>query len=292
MTDNNKDLTAAKMLYEARTAGRRKREIATISRLLCIREEYLLALENGDYHVIPEIVYVLGFARNYAMELGLDPDEVVCKIKKELGLKDEGDSVVCEDEENVEDDVRPVAAVRKPKQEKQEKKTQVDGFFDKAVRYAVVHWKGLLTCMIALVFVVLGAVFVASFGADDQVADSDETVAIVPQEPEYRVPVRERFDAQNLAAGSVIIQATDEAWVKIEDARKNTVFSRVMLKGDVYYMPEGDKYRGSFGKLSATDIWLNGRLVPHIATPDDRKNNVLMTHEGLMPLDTVPEEVY
>jgi cytoskeletal protein RodZ len=291
MTDNNKDLTAARMLYEARTSGRRKREIATISRLLCIREEYLLALENGEYHLIPEIVYVLGFARNYAMELGLDPDEVVCKIKKELGLKDEGDSFVCEDEEDAEDDVRPAIAGRKPRQEKKEKNPKIDGSFDKAVRYAVGHWKWLLTGLVALALVILGVVFIASFGADDQVADSREIVAAAPQEPEYRVPVRERFDAQNLTGGSVIIQATDEAWVKIEDARKNTVFSRVMLKGDVYYMPEGDKYRGSFGKLSATDIWLNGKLVPRIVTSDDRKNNVLMTHEGLMPTEAIPEEV-
>ena len=80
------ELTAGQMLHNARTTGRRKREIPTISKQLCIREEFLEALENGDYSVIPEPVYILGFARNYAMELGLNPDEIVEKIKKEMGI--------------------------------------------------------------------------------------------------------------------------------------------------------------------------------------------------------------
>ena len=80
------ELTAGQMLHNARTTGRRKREIPTIAKQLCIREEFLEALENGDYTAIPEPVYILGFARNYAMELGLDPDEIVAKIKKEMGV--------------------------------------------------------------------------------------------------------------------------------------------------------------------------------------------------------------
>ena len=75
-------LTAGDMLRNARTTGRRKREIQTISKQLCIREEFLEALEAGDYNQIPEPVYILGFARNYAIELGLDPDEIVTKIKQ------------------------------------------------------------------------------------------------------------------------------------------------------------------------------------------------------------------
>ena len=86
MNENNVEMTAAEMLRNARTTGRRKREIPTIAKQLCIREEFLEALESGNYHQIPELVYVLGFARNYAMELGLDPEEIVTKIKREMGL--------------------------------------------------------------------------------------------------------------------------------------------------------------------------------------------------------------
>ena len=82
----NPEMTAGEMLRVARTTGRRKREIQTIAKQLCIREEFLQALEDGDYTALPETVYILGFARNYAMELGLDPDLIVAKIKRELGI--------------------------------------------------------------------------------------------------------------------------------------------------------------------------------------------------------------
>ena len=88
------DMTVAEMFRNARTQGRRKREISTIAKQLCIAEEFLEALENGDYKKIPEIVYVLGFARNYAMELGLDPDMVVNKIKAELGIEPTSEATI------------------------------------------------------------------------------------------------------------------------------------------------------------------------------------------------------
>ena len=99
MNENNTDLpieemTVGEILRNARTTGRRKREIATVSKQLCIREEFLQALEDGKYNLIPETVYILGFARNYAMELGLNPDEIVNKLKHEMGLVSD-----CDDEE-------------------------------------------------------------------------------------------------------------------------------------------------------------------------------------------------
>ena len=92
------EMTVGEILRNARTTGRRKREIQTISKQLCIREEFLQALEDGKYELIPETVYILGFARNYAMELGLDPDEIVMKLKREMGL-----TVDDEDDNNSEE---------------------------------------------------------------------------------------------------------------------------------------------------------------------------------------------
>ena len=42
-----------------------------------IRARYLAALERGDYRELPGSVYTKGFLRNYALYLGLDPDEVL-----------------------------------------------------------------------------------------------------------------------------------------------------------------------------------------------------------------------
>ena len=59
MNENNVEMTAAEMLRNARTTGRRKREIPTIAKQLCIREEFLEALESGNYHQIPKMRLVV-----------------------------------------------------------------------------------------------------------------------------------------------------------------------------------------------------------------------------------------
>jgi cytoskeletal protein RodZ len=41
-----------------------------------IRARYLGALERGDYKELPGAVYTKGFLRNYALYLGLDPEDV------------------------------------------------------------------------------------------------------------------------------------------------------------------------------------------------------------------------
>ena len=50
-----------------------------------IRARYLSALERGDYKELPGPVYTKGFLRNYAVYLGLDPEEIVVQWRRERG---------------------------------------------------------------------------------------------------------------------------------------------------------------------------------------------------------------
>jgi len=50
-----------------------------------IRARYLDALERGEYAELPGAVYTKGFLRNYALYLGLDPEEVTRQWKRERG---------------------------------------------------------------------------------------------------------------------------------------------------------------------------------------------------------------
>ncbi len=65
-----------------------------------IRVRYLGALERGEYAELPGAVYTKGFLRNYALYLGLDPEDVIRQWKRERG-----DAVV---------PAEPVLAVPKP----------------------------------------------------------------------------------------------------------------------------------------------------------------------------------
>lgn len=255
----NKEQTVGQILMDARTNGRRKRELATIAKLLCIREEYLDALEKGDYPAIPEAVYTLGFARNYALELGLDPDEIALKVKKEMGLIPD----VADDES----DVAPVVTIP----ENSPKKTN----------FLVKYWKYILGGVIAILILIGAIAIFVGASNDENIADSDTQIVTAVTEPQYTVAVRERFGTENASDAKIIIQATKESWVKIEDARANTVFSRVLVAGDVYYMPNMDNYKGTFGNAGGVDIWVNGTLAPKLGAPNTRKDGVLMTEKGL-----------
>ena len=50
-----------------------------------IRARYLAALERGEYRELPGAVYTKGFLRNYALYLGLDPEDVIRQWKRERG---------------------------------------------------------------------------------------------------------------------------------------------------------------------------------------------------------------
>jgi cytoskeletal protein RodZ len=70
-----------------------------------IRVRYLAALERGDYRELPGAVYTKGFLRNYALYLGLDPDEVLLQWRRERGDPREPQAVITVP--------RPIATPRK-----------------------------------------------------------------------------------------------------------------------------------------------------------------------------------
>ena len=270
-------MTAGEMLKNARTTGRRKREIATSSKLLCIREEFLTALEEGNYRVIPEDVYILGFARSYAVELGLNPDEVILQLKKELGL-------IKENKENKEEEVEV-----KPVVQKQTVKIDVESvkkWVKSAWEYVKKHWVWFASGFGALILVIVLAVVLFGGNKDTETVAPVEVVENVAEkeevkEPDFRFPVHEKFETKNIKEARVVLQAEKESWVKIEDARGSSVFSRVLVPGDVYYMPNGDKFKATFGNVGAIDVWVDGQLIKKLGPANTKKTGISMAPDAL-----------
>jgi len=266
------EMTAGEMLRNARTTGRRKREIATIAKLLCIREEFLTALEEGNYRLIPEDVYILGFARSYAVELGLNPDEVILKIKKELGI--------IQEPVEEETEVKPVAS---KKVFKKITKEDLKRWLKVCVQYVKKHWIWFAGGFAAILLLVVALIIFTgkkSTVVPEIKADS-ETMETISAEPNFRYPVREKFDQKNSSESKVVLQAEKESWIKIEDGKGNTVFSRVLLPGDVYYMPNSDKLKATFGNVNAIDVWVEGQLLNKLGPANTRKTGVSMSVNAL-----------
>lgn len=268
------EMTAGEMLRNARTTGRRKREIPTIAKQLCIREEFLQALEDGNYTFIPELVYILGFARNYAMELGLNPDEIVNKIKVEMGVMSDKPA----DANNAD------AGAKAPKA-KSGANVSAGGVVKASMEYIARHWKMFVAGAVLLLIVIVAAIFaIASSSSNAPVAETDvEVVAAVSNEPKYNLPVRERWGTENRDEAQVILQANRGSWIKVEDGRGKTEFSRVLVEGDVYYVPTVGKFKATFGDAGGIDIWVNGQLAPKAGPDHVRKADISLSPEKLMP---------
>ena len=89
-------------LYQARE--RKGVDLYRAERDTKIRARYLGALERGDYRDLPGAVYTKGFLRNYALYLGLDPDDVLAQWRRERGDgKDQAPTIAVP---------RPIAAPR------------------------------------------------------------------------------------------------------------------------------------------------------------------------------------
>ena len=272
INDVKQELSVGEILRNARTMGRRKREISTIAKQLCIGEEFLEALENGDYKKIPEIVYVLGFARNYAMELGLDPDEIVNKIKTELGIEPECEVTITN--EDLEERNRTA-----------EYKAKIQEWIRIAIEYVRKHW---LWFAIGGGVIVLAMLMVIIFGGSAPETEESVTQPIIEQkvealeEPVYNIPVRERFGKENMAKANVIIQAIEDSYVGVEDAKGKVVFGRSLVAGDVYYVPAGNGFKAKFGNAGGVDIWVNRELAPKVGANKTSKKDVSLNPESLM----------
>ena len=284
------EMTAGEMLRNARTTGRRKREIQTIAKMLCIKEEFLQALEDGNYTVLPEVVYILGFARNYAMELGLDPNVVVGKIKRELGVV--GECRISSDD--VARVVRKTEGAscklnREPKSDNSFKMPQIMPALKDAWAFIVRNWKwvagiagGLLLVVLVLILVFAGS---SNTPTEPVVMDTPVVAPEEPSEPAYTQPVRERFGIENREKATIILQANKAAgdvgtWVQIEDARGKKAFSKIMFPGDIFYMPAGTGYKGTFGNVAGIDFWVDGVLAPTVKA--SRNAKVAITPENLI----------
>ena len=290
---------AFEMLKAARTTGRRKREISTIARQLCIREEFLEALENGEYSKIPELVYILGFARNYALELELDPKVIIPKIKLEMGLLDDDMYPKRNDDDEEQECASPVSSCAGWATGTAPAPTRTGDASDSSQYFVSRNWKWILS-VLAAAAVVIAVVLVASNNKNHgrrldsrapSIVAAPATAGIEPAaqptvpaqtEPRFNLPIREKFGTENRAGATIVLQATAETWLKVEDSRGETLFSRVLSPGDVYYAPAAGS-RATVGNAGGLDVFVNGDPAPKIGPAHVRRSGISLTPAGLAP---------
>ncbi len=73
------------LLYRQRL--RKNLSLADVSRRIKIKEQFLAAIERGEYNKLPSPAYAKGFVTNYASFLGLPRTEVVALFRREFDEK-------------------------------------------------------------------------------------------------------------------------------------------------------------------------------------------------------------
>jgi len=116
---------------------------------------------------------------------------------------------------------------------------------------------------------------------DTNVNANDNGTTVIVKDPDFRYPIHEKFDVKNSKESRVVLQAEKESWVKIEDSRGSSVFSRVLVAGDVYYMPNGDKFKATFGNVGAIDVWVDGQLIKKLGPANTKKTGISMAPDAL-----------
>ena len=107
-TDNSNpeqtaETTVGALLRKTRLA--KKQDLRDIASYLCIRYQFLEALEEGRYKDLPGDAYANGFVRSYAAYLGLNPADIITRYKQEYfnHTKRENEAYIMspEDAENI-----------------------------------------------------------------------------------------------------------------------------------------------------------------------------------------------
>ncbi|MGE0251693.1 MAG: helix-turn-helix domain-containing protein [Dongiaceae bacterium] len=75
--------TIGTLLRHAREEKKISRE--KVAHDLCFRQGLLAAIEEDDFNALPAMVYAVGFVRSYAEYLGLNSEEIVRLLQKQLG---------------------------------------------------------------------------------------------------------------------------------------------------------------------------------------------------------------
>lgn len=88
MNFSSKQLNQYETVAEVLTAARQEKrvDLEKVEKILKINKKYLLALEKGDYQILPISIYTKNFTRAYAKYLGVNAKKINQLIDRELEI--------------------------------------------------------------------------------------------------------------------------------------------------------------------------------------------------------------
>lgn len=261
-----------------RTRVHYKQSLPDVEKAIRIRACQLQAIEEGNLEALPGKVYAIGFVRSYSSYLGLNADQMVRLFKSQA----EGRAI--DPALNF-----PVAA---------------------SETHIAPAWFAGGAAMLAVLVIGLFISFQTSKPANQpapipEVADvmpnvvASEAVVMGPQMPSAEdvaavEPAAAPAPEKPAKAEGALLKITENSWVEITDAGGKVLLSRVLNKGDRYFIPNRPDLSMSLGNAGGVELVMDDKPLGAFGEKGVVKRDISLDLEALSaqftPQDTQPEQ--
>lgn len=239
-----------------RTRMHYKRSIEDVEGALRIQSKQLEAIETGDTQALPARVYAIGFVRSYAEYLGLDGEKIVTLFKEQSG----------------EAKAEPKVKLSTPQEHPKSPSIWIGG--------------------VLLVLLCIGLFFAFGSGGEKQVKKQPEIIPEVPKELKVDAleekqktaiakPVKAAVKAEPPKPKGIVLKMLSDSWVEIRDKNRRKIISRVLKKGDQYFVPERLDLTISIGNAGGIAILVDGEPLDNIGVNGQVIRNIPLNAEAL-----------
>ena len=262
--------------------------IEDVAAQLRIRRVYLVALEEGRVKDMPSPAYAVGFVRNYAGALGLDPSDMVRRLREAVagGVARKTDLVF---PEPVPERGFPAGVV-----------VLVGAVIAIGAYVAWYNWAGTGNRTVDAVPPVPArlepaartgealrpaAPGVAGTAPGTSPANTAMPALPVPTQVPVQVPPPAVAPAPAAPPGDqprIVLRAKAEIWTQVRDTRGNqTLLSRNLRAGESFSVPNREGLLLSVGNGALLEVLVDGQLIPSFGTTPGVRRNVPLVVEQL-----------
>ncbi|UAK24911.1 helix-turn-helix domain-containing protein [Sphingomonas nostoxanthinifaciens] len=235
-------------------------ELTDVAQRTRIPIRHLAAIEEGDYSGLPAATYSAGFVKSYARLLGLDGQRLSQDFREEMG----GATVVRQNVMTYE----PADPHRTP--------------------------PAGLALVVLLIAIVAGLGYLYWRGSQ---SEAPTELAATSSDRPATPPVAATTPAPQPAApapaapaigGPVVIGATQDVWIKVEDSGK-TLFMGLLKTSDHFEVPAtAVAPMLTTGRPGVTTITVGATPIPPVGDPDRAAKNVSLKADALLARVATP----
>jgi cytoskeletal protein RodZ len=225
-----------------------------VARQTRIPVRHLEHIERGEWDALPAITYSVGFARSYANTVDLDGAQIGAEVRQQLGGARTGSPAAAPYYE-------PADPARVPP-----------------------RWIAIAAAAIAVLLVIGYLVWRSSAVDDDSPADVAITQAEEPAANQAAArPAQPAAPAPVAANGPVVLTATEDVWLRIDQAGGGAPLYMGILKGgQSYQVPSGAQSpRIRTARANVLRVTVGGAQVPPLGPPETTISNVSLTPADL-----------